>query len=320
MVYYHHTDYLGTTEVVTDESGNVVWEAGYEAFGSVLSEHGESKFTPSYTGKFFDKASGLYYFNARWYDSEIGRFITEDPARDGIDWYVYCNNNPLRFLDSTGLYDEENGYTEKEQNTFAKMSGTEQLIYLKTEYKSVTEGTSLYGLKAAHMRNQLKGLMRLDDLFYGIDGDEVFMNETLREFLNTSETGENIYRIGDMKEENGWYKMSELGSKEHQKITIDNLPNVKYVNIDGREAVFDGYDNFVTNEFDKATFNYGESLRISIGKFKTVLYGFTSDSTHGLYDMAPYFRQMNKKPDYWISVPYNYLPYGWQKTIRGEEW
>ena len=38
MVYYYHTDHLGTTEVITDESGVVVWSAGYEAFGSVLSE------------------------------------------------------------------------------------------------------------------------------------------------------------------------------------------------------------------------------------------------------------------------------------------
>lgn len=85
MVYYHHTDHLGTTEVVTDENGTVVWEEGYEAFGSVLNEKGDSKFTPSYTGKFFDNASGLYYFIARWYDSELGKFTTQDPIRDGLN-------------------------------------------------------------------------------------------------------------------------------------------------------------------------------------------------------------------------------------------
>ena len=103
MVYYHHTDHLGTTEVVTDQNGNVVWEAGYEAFGSVLSERGDSSFTPSYTGKFFDKASGLYYFNARWYDSALGRFTSQDPIRDGTNWWNYCNGNPVRFVDWLGL-------------------------------------------------------------------------------------------------------------------------------------------------------------------------------------------------------------------------
>ncbi|MDA3812244.1 MAG: RHS repeat-associated core domain-containing protein [Spirochaetaceae bacterium] len=46
---------------------------------------------------------GLYYFNARWYDPQLGRFITEDPIKDGINYYAYANNNPLRFIDPTGL-------------------------------------------------------------------------------------------------------------------------------------------------------------------------------------------------------------------------
>ena len=110
-VYYHHTDHLGTTDVITDSNGTVVWEAEYEAFGSVLNQNGTKVFTASFTGKMYDAEAGMYYFNARWYDSEIGRFITEDPARDGIDWYAYCNNNPLRFVDPTGLNPDNNEQT-----------------------------------------------------------------------------------------------------------------------------------------------------------------------------------------------------------------
>ena len=50
-----------------------------------------------------DSETNLYYFNARFYDAEIGRFITEDPAQDGLNWYGYCNDNPLKFVDPTGL-------------------------------------------------------------------------------------------------------------------------------------------------------------------------------------------------------------------------
>jgi RHS repeat-associated protein len=57
----------------------------------------------SYTGKNIDKATQLVYFGARYYDPEVGRFITEDPAKDGVNWFVYCRNNPLRFVDPTGL-------------------------------------------------------------------------------------------------------------------------------------------------------------------------------------------------------------------------
>ena len=49
-----------------------------------MNERGEENFIPNYTGKFFDESSGLYYFNARWYDCELGRFTSQDPARDGV--------------------------------------------------------------------------------------------------------------------------------------------------------------------------------------------------------------------------------------------
>jgi RHS repeat-associated protein len=67
-----------------------------------VEEH-EGKFT----GKDFDAEISLYYFNARWYDPELGRFISVDPIKDGVNWYVYCSNNPLICIDPSGLEDDE---------------------------------------------------------------------------------------------------------------------------------------------------------------------------------------------------------------------
>ena len=50
-----------------------------------------------------DPDTGLHYSNARWYDPELGRFITEDPIKDGLNWYAYCGNNPVNYVDPTGL-------------------------------------------------------------------------------------------------------------------------------------------------------------------------------------------------------------------------
>ena len=51
------------------------------------------------------------YFNARYYDPEVGRCLTEDPSRKAASWYTYCDNNPLTFTDPTGRLTEE----EKEE-------------------------------------------------------------------------------------------------------------------------------------------------------------------------------------------------------------
>lgn len=110
---YYHLDHINSTKAVTDQAGvlEVIYE--YRAFGEQLkrldatgAETADSA-TYSYGGKELDGESNLYYFNARYYDATIGRFINVDPIQDGSNWYVYVRNNPLSFVDPTGLRDEE---------------------------------------------------------------------------------------------------------------------------------------------------------------------------------------------------------------------
>ncbi|MDI6783358.1 MAG: RHS repeat-associated core domain-containing protein, partial [bacterium] len=71
-------------------------------------------------------ATGLYYFGARWYDPQVGRFITKDPAFN-LNPYPYCYNNPVNLIDPTGewvdifltLWD---WLTKGEKEAAAKMS------------------------------------------------------------------------------------------------------------------------------------------------------------------------------------------------------
>jgi hypothetical protein len=46
---------------------------------------------------------GPIYFNARYYDPITGRFLTEDPSRKGVNWYAYCENDPINRIDPDGL-------------------------------------------------------------------------------------------------------------------------------------------------------------------------------------------------------------------------
>ncbi|MCL6592311.1 MAG: M15 family metallopeptidase, partial [Firmicutes bacterium] len=103
--YFYHTDHLGSTVMVTDEAGEKVWDTEYTPFGKTAAVEGELKNAAKFTGKDWDEDANLWYYNARWMDPETGRFISEDPAADpnSPNLYVYAANNPLRFIDPTGM-------------------------------------------------------------------------------------------------------------------------------------------------------------------------------------------------------------------------
>jgi len=58
----------------------------------------------NFTGKKMDPETGLYYFNQRYYDPTIGRFLTEDPAGQAYNPYLYASNNPLMYVDPDGEF------------------------------------------------------------------------------------------------------------------------------------------------------------------------------------------------------------------------
>ncbi|HEY8464010.1 MAG TPA: RHS repeat-associated core domain-containing protein, partial [Bacillota bacterium] len=102
--YFYHTDQLGSVKAITDQNGQIVKKNDYYAFGSQFNQEGSLDETHGFTGKEYDADIDLYYYNARWYDPELGRFISEDPARDpnNPNLYSYCGNNPTCRIDSDG--------------------------------------------------------------------------------------------------------------------------------------------------------------------------------------------------------------------------
>ena len=82
----------------------------YDAFGNQTEASGTDPFR--YSGEYYDAESGFIYLRNRYYDPSIGRFITEDPAQSGTNWYVYANNNPLIYIDPWGLFDYNTMYRQ----------------------------------------------------------------------------------------------------------------------------------------------------------------------------------------------------------------
>ena len=75
----------------------------YDPWGSITTQTETIDNSIKYAGEYFDDETGLIYLRNRYYDPSVGRFISEDPIRDGANWYVYANNNPVNYVDPTGL-------------------------------------------------------------------------------------------------------------------------------------------------------------------------------------------------------------------------
>ena len=108
QTFYYHSDHLGSTRLVTDTGGNTAEEIAYYPFGKPNSETGTVQVSHLYTGQELDGETELYNYNARLYDSEMGRFISADtvapdPSKpQSLNRYSYAVNSPLNYVDPTG--------------------------------------------------------------------------------------------------------------------------------------------------------------------------------------------------------------------------
>jgi RHS repeat-associated protein len=103
--YYYLADGLGSVTTIMDSSRNVVQSYTYDSFG-LPKPQTAFRNSYTYTGREWDKETGLYYYRARYYDPIEGRFVSKDPIGfDGgdINLFAYVRNNPVRYKDSKGL-------------------------------------------------------------------------------------------------------------------------------------------------------------------------------------------------------------------------
>jgi RHS repeat-associated protein len=73
----------GSTSLVTDAGGNKVSEMRYEPWGETRYENGVTPTDYRYTGQREEEGIGLYYYGARWYDQDLGRFAQADTVLTG---------------------------------------------------------------------------------------------------------------------------------------------------------------------------------------------------------------------------------------------
>jgi len=104
---YFVYDGLGSCRALVSSSGVVVAKYDYDVYGSVRGQDGQRANSFKYVAQIghpTDEETGSIYMRARYYDPEIGRFVSEDPGQDGSNWYIYCDNNSINSIDIDGKF------------------------------------------------------------------------------------------------------------------------------------------------------------------------------------------------------------------------
>jgi RHS repeat-associated protein len=109
QIYYLLSDHLGSTNVTANSSGAQISKLLYKPWGETRFTSGTTPTTWRFTGQREDATIGLYFYNARYLDPQLGRFtqpdtIVPEPGNpQALNRYAYVLNNPVRYTDPTGM-------------------------------------------------------------------------------------------------------------------------------------------------------------------------------------------------------------------------
>ena len=163
ILFYYHSDQLGSTGYITDRTGQILEHEEYLPSGESWFEElkngsANSRLPWQFNGKELDE-TGLYYYGARYYNPRAGVWMSPDPAFDGafgtpmgLARYTYAHNNPVRFTDPMGLSAKSGTWTAEDSLNLGGMeNGDTAALGLNvsgpgTSNAHATPSTSKFGL------------------------------------------------------------------------------------------------------------------------------------------------------------------------------
>src|SRR5438105_6967148 len=102
---YYEADGLGTITSLSNSAGALANTYTYDSYGKLTASTGTLANPFQYTGREFDSETAAYYYRARYFDQNTGRFLSEDPIRwfGGLNFFAYVDNDPTTSSDPSGL-------------------------------------------------------------------------------------------------------------------------------------------------------------------------------------------------------------------------
>ena len=141
---------------MVDSGNNLIQEYRYDAFGNQIGRDENDTNPFRYSGEYWDGETENIYLRARMYDPGAGRFTSEDPAKDGLNWYSYCAGNPVMFSDPSGYINlptsGDYGDGNYSGNTLIGLA-LDTLVYFVSDYYGMTESKNYAHWHAQNLRS-----------------------------------------------------------------------------------------------------------------------------------------------------------------------
>ncbi|BDC93219.1 hypothetical protein TRBR_13160 [Treponema bryantii] len=154
-IRYAVTDIQGSVTEVYDEDNRLLWKSGYTAFGIKAGETTNLiDFDGLYTGCDIDAETGLTYHWNRWRSEDGESWLSEDPIRDGLNWYGYAGQNPINWQDNTGLSTTLDDFNYQKQTADSDKSIEKQREYAHNAREYALQNQGLTDLGNAIHNNE----------------------------------------------------------------------------------------------------------------------------------------------------------------------
>ena len=240
----------GNNLYVTYTVTEVVKRYDYDAFGNELNIDTTDTNPFRYCAEYFDTETGTIYLRARYYSPVTGRFTQLDPIKDGLNWYAYCVNNPVMFVDPSGTY-----YIRKLKNGNYKLEP--ETVWTTLSYTFFTPITHLY---FRDIKSVVAGTSYVSDesMFYDAGGyaaktgDKIIKGTT--DVISNYGTAKGFFERMDIVYSEGVnFKIFEYCGYSQESASAEYLDNIMalttyYANINSEYFIDKCYNNMTMFE------------------------------------------------------------------------